>query len=100
MPFYYYIILVSLLAFVILLIRHFIVRRKTLTQQLISEALKNENNGHFEEAVATYKTALTEIKKGRGNSKLENTIIEKLKVLNTNIEYNNNIHLSREHKGG
>ena len=47
------------------------------------EAQKNENDGHFEEAVITYESALDEVKKFRFHGNLKNKIIGKLKVLNT-----------------
>lgn len=75
-------------------------RKKSFPDQLFTEALKNENSGRFEEALATYKIALAEIKKRKHRSNLENMIIEKIKVLDTNIEYNNDIRLNPSAEGG
>jgi hypothetical protein len=96
MPLYYYFLLTLLLSIIVILVHYFIQRRKNIPVELFFEALKNENNGHFEAAVTTYETALFEVKKSRfGSSNLKNRIIGKLKVLHTNIEYQNNFELKR-----
>lgn len=87
---YYYIFSIILLTIIFILIRSFILRRKNIPVQLFNEALKNENSGYFEEAVITYETALNEIKKIRFHGTLKNKIIDKIKVLRTILEYNNN----------
>lgn len=92
---YYYIFSIILLTIIIILIRSFILRRKNIPVQLFNEALKNENSGYFEEAVITYETALNEIKKIRFHGTLKNKIIDKIKVLRTILEYNNNHRLAR-----
>jgi hypothetical protein len=80
---------------IILLIRFFVLRKKNISVELYIEALRNENNGHFEAAVITYETALNEVKKIRFHSSLKNKIIQKLKLLHTVVEYNNNLHFIR-----
>jgi len=52
--------------------------------------LKDENSGNFEEAIITYENALIEVKKIKYNNTLKNKIVEKLKLLHTVIDYNNN----------
>jgi hypothetical protein len=84
-----------LLAISFILIRSFILRRKNIPVRLFNEALRNENSGHFEEAVMTYETALNEINKIRFHGTLKNKIIDKIKVLRTNLEYNNNLRFTR-----
>jgi len=66
-----------------------ILRKKNISIELFSKALKNENSGHYEEALVTYKNALNEVRKIRFHSSLKDKIIEKIKVLNTYIEYKN-----------
>ena len=95
MQFYYYIFLVIVLLIFVLLVRYFILKRKNVPVRLFAEALKNENSGHFEEAVITYKSALHEVEKIRFHSDLKKKITQKLKVLHTMIEYENNSHFSR-----
>ncbi len=92
---YYYIFSIMLLTIIFLLIRSYILRRKNTPIQLYNEALKNENSGYFEEAVITYETALNEINKNRFHGTLKNKIIDKIKVLRTTLEYNNNLRFTR-----
>lgn len=73
-----------------------LVRKKNLPVTLFIEAQKNENDGHFEEAVVTYESALDEVKKFRFHTSLKNKIISKLKVLNTAIAYKNNLRFVRQ----
>ena len=92
---YYYIFSIMLLTIIFILIRSFILRKKNAPVRLFNEALKNENSGHFEEAVITYETALKEINKIRFHGTLKNKIIDKIKVLRTILEYNNNVRFTR-----
>lgn len=89
MPFYYYVSLFIVLSVIFCVIRYIVLRKKHISVELFSKALKNENNGHYEEAVATYKIALSEVKKLRFHSRLQHKIIEKIKLLHTLIEYKN-----------
>ena len=90
---YYYIIALIALAIIITLIRSVKLQRKNTPVRLFVEALRNENDGHFEAAVITYETALEEVKKIRFHGGLKNKIIQKLKVLHTNIDYKNSFHI-------
>jgi hypothetical protein len=72
------------------LIRYFSLRKKNIAVQLFIAALKDENSGNFEEAKITYENALKEVKKIKFNNSLEIKIVEKLKLLHTVIDYNNN----------
>lgn len=80
----------------ILVIGSILGKRKNLPVELFMEAQKNENDGHFEEAVVTYESALDEVRKSRFHGSLKNRIISKLKVLNTAIAYKNNLHFVRQ----
>jgi hypothetical protein len=79
----------------IFLMRFFILQGQKADVKLFTEALRNENSGHFEEAIITYETALNKVKNDRFNNNLKNIITEKLKVLHTIIEYKNNLHFTR-----
>ena len=81
---------------IILVISSIFAKKKTLPVKLFMEAQKNENDGHFEEAVVTYESALDEAKKSRFHGNLKNKIIYKLQVLNTAIEYKNNLRFVRQ----
>lgn len=96
MQFYYYIFLFLVLSTVLLLIRYFSSRKKNIPVQLYFAALKDENSGNFEEAIITYENALVEVKKIKFNNTLKNKIVEKLKLLHTVIDYNNNSLSSRK----
>ena len=80
----------------ILVISSILVKQNNLPVRLFIEAQKNENDGHFEEAVTTYESALDEVRKFRFHGSLKNKIIDKLKVLHTAIEYKNNLHFVRQ----
>ena len=71
------------------------VKKKSIPVRLFIEAQKNENDGHFEEAVITYESALDEAKKVRFHGSLKNKIIDKIKVLHTAINYKNNLRFTR-----
>ena len=78
---------------IIMLIRWFVPRKKNLTIELFAEGLRNENSGDYEAARIAYENALDKVKKNRFYSNsMKNKIVEKLKVLNTVIDYKNNSH--------
>jgi hypothetical protein len=95
MPFYNYFFLLIVLSLIILLIYFLVLRKKNIPIELFVEALRNENNGYFEEAIITYEIALNEVNKIRFHSILRNKIIQKLKLLHTVVEYKNNLHFIR-----
>jgi len=95
----YYFLFLPMTLLVILLIRFFVVRKKSLSDILLSEALKNENDGYFNEAIINYNQALIEIKKNRvNNNGLKIKIIDKIKTLHTVTEYKNNFNFLRYHE--
>jgi len=74
-------------------------KKKNLPVELFTEGLKYENDGHFDEAIINYESALSKIKKNRFHRDLENKIIQKLKVLYTIIEYKKNIQFTHKIAG-
>ena len=96
MTFYYYIILFIGLSIIILVLRFLLLSKKNISVDFFNEALRNENNGLYEEAVANYESALNEVNKIRFHSTFKNKIIGKLKVLHTLIEYNNGVRIIRQ----
>ena len=94
MPLYYYLLFIFLIL-AIWLIGMLILKKRDVSYELFVEALKRENSGHLEEAAITYESALKEVKKGRFQNGLEKRIIEKLKMLNTVIQYERNLRLDR-----
>jgi hypothetical protein len=95
MPVYYYFFLLIVLSIIFIVIRSLFLRKRNISVELFVKALKNENSGHFEDAVVTYESALNEVKKIRFHHSLKNKIIEKLKILHTYIEYQNNLRFIR-----
>jgi hypothetical protein len=87
MPFCYYFFSFIVLSIIGVLIRSLVLWKKNIPVALFLEALRNENSGHFEEAVITYEIALNEFKKIGSHSNLKIKIIDKLKVLDAVIEY-------------
>ena len=96
MLFYYYIYLLIALTGIFLLIKFLVARKKNIPVEFYFAALKNENNGFYEEAVINYEKALTEAKKSRYHQLLKVKIIEKIKVLHTVIDYQNSARLVRQ----
>jgi hypothetical protein len=96
MPVYYYILFVALLMIMLVLIRHYLLRTNSIPVQLFAKGLENENSGYYQAAVASYETALSEVKKKKyHNNQLESRIVSKLKVLKTMIEYESSFQLKR-----
>jgi outer membrane receptor for ferrienterochelin and colicin len=52
--------------------------------------VKNENSGHYEEALINYTNALAEAKKFRFHNDFRNKVRARLKVLQTIIAYQKN----------
>jgi hypothetical protein len=91
---------IIMLPLIIYLFRRFALLKKNMPGELFAEALRNENSGNFETAIVTYERALNEFKKARfRDSILKDKIIEKLKVLNTVVEYKNGFHFEKQNTG-
>jgi hypothetical protein len=87
---YYILSAVLGLIAVVVLIRYFVQKRKSLPVELYLEALRTENSGQYKSAVNTYESALAEARKNKFNDEaFEEKIREKLKVLHTMIDYEN-----------
>ena len=56
-----YIVIPLVLIIMIFLIRSYARHKNNIPGLLFAEALRNENSGHYEEAVITYKNALANI---------------------------------------
>jgi hypothetical protein len=87
MPLYYFVYFFLLLGFSFLVVRHFLLRRTSLSKQLFAKGIKAENMGLYEEATNSYENALSEIRKSRFHHEFENQIRQKLKVLQTVTTY-------------
>jgi hypothetical protein len=92
---YYYFLSFILLSIIIVLIYSFATWKKGIPTERFIRAMKDENNGDFEEAIAGYEIALYEFDKIKSHNSMRNKIIEKLKVLHSVIDYQNSIHFRR-----
>lgn len=68
-------------------------RQKTLGVKLFYTALKYENEGRYEAAIAGYEQALSEAKKRRHSKDQQNKIVDKIMLLQTVMQYENNFNL-------
>ena len=87
MPVYYFIYLIILLGSSFLLVRYFILRKKSLAMLLFINAAKSENSGNYQDAVIIYENALLEVRKSKFHRHLKIKIVEKLKLMQTIKSY-------------
>jgi hypothetical protein len=87
MPYYLYGLFLALLIGIIFIVRILIRNKRNTPTALLTEALRYENNGLYEKAVASYEAALEKVKKIRSQKMLKDRLVAKLKVLHTIIEY-------------
>ena len=95
MKLYYYLFLATATTTIVLFVRFRILKKENIPITLFAQALKTENSGHLEQAVIAYQYALAEVKKIRFHGDLRKKIVQKLKILNTIIEYDKNCHFMR-----
>ncbi|HYM92553.1 MAG TPA: hypothetical protein VET23_00290 [Chitinophagaceae bacterium] len=92
MPFYYYLFLSTQLPLIVILSRSYFFRKRNLPAELFSEALRNENNEDFEEALTAYENVLSELNRTGSRSYLKFKSTEKIKVLRSIINYKNSFY--------
>jgi outer membrane protein assembly factor BamD (BamD/ComL family) len=73
-----------------ILIILFIINKKNSHTELYSEGVRNENEGRYNQALRNYEGALAEIRKLRMNRKFGKKIAERIKILQTTINYEKN----------
>ena len=81
--------LITVIFAIVVLARAFGHWRGNISTGLYAKALRDENSGHFEEAVVAYEIALAQCRQIRFQRAFKNKILGKLKLLHTVIEYNN-----------
>lgn len=89
MPFYYYIFLLVAISIITVSILFFKSLKKNTFELLFNEGLKQENIGHFHEAIIIYERVLNQLSKSNSKRKFKAKIVDKIKVLHTVIEYEN-----------
>jgi len=95
MTFFLYAPFIMIAVIIASIISSLFLKKRNLPVELFVEGLKYENSGHFEEAIINYENALDVVKKNRFQSNMKNKIIQKLKVLNTIIEYKKSLLFTR-----
>jgi hypothetical protein len=80
---YYFLYLLIFLGVLFLLVRHFLLRRTSLSTQLFVKGIRAENSGLYDEAATSYENALRTMKKNWFHRSFKIKITEKLKVLHT-----------------
>jgi hypothetical protein len=83
------------LASVFFVVRFFVLRKKNLAVELFVEALGYENESNFVAAALAYTKALQEVRKIRFHHGLESKIMDKLKVMQSIIAYNDSFLFTR-----
>jgi len=86
-------IILIFISIVIIIIYQF---KKNSHSELFSQGLYNENEGHYNLAVKNYEDALTELRKLKVNKELDEKITQKIKILQSTIEYEKNFHSRAE----
>jgi hypothetical protein len=84
-----------MISIILLGILFLIFRAKGPSVELFLKARSYENSGHFEDAVIFYESALSEVGKIRFQNNLRSKIVERIKVLQTAIEYKNGLRFIR-----
>ncbi len=84
---YYSLLLIIPVVILFLLVKYLVEKSKGNAVSLFKAALKEENTGHFEDAIIQYELALQEAEKKGFDKSLRLLINEKLKVLHTITEY-------------
>jgi hypothetical protein len=95
MPYSFYLFLFIALIFlslIILLIAHY---KKNSHTQLYKQGVRNENEGHYSIALQNYQEVLSEVKKLKMDNKFGKKIAERIKILQTTVDYEKNFLNSR-----
>jgi len=87
MTIFQYLPFIMIAILIVSIVSSLFLKKKDLPVELFVEGLKYENDGHFDQAIINYENALCEVKSNRFHRDLENKIVQKLKVLNTIIDY-------------
>jgi len=63
--------------------------------ELYSQGVRNENDGNYSLALRNYEDALKEVRKLNLGKKFGAKIAQRIKLLRTTIDYENNFHVGR-----
>jgi hypothetical protein len=73
----------------------YVLRKRNFRTGLYNEGLYNENKGNYKLALHKYEDALNENEKRRLNKEFGRKIAQRIKILRTTLEYENNFHASQ-----
>ena len=96
MSFSFYLFLFIILVIPGLITVFIILQQKNNRTKLYIEAVRNENDGHYNLALHNYEDALSEIRRLNIKHYLHRKIDEKIKILRTTIEYEKNFQSDKE----
>jgi hypothetical protein len=80
-------IVLIILSFTIFLIAHY---KKIGHTELYKQGVRNENDGRYIIALQNYEDALSEVRKLKMDNKFEKKIAERIKILQTTVDYEKN----------
>jgi hypothetical protein len=90
----YLLLFISPVIFVLAIVLIVIFRKNGHTE-LYSEGLRNENDGRYYLALQNYEEALSEIRKLKLDNKFGDKITQRIKILRTTIDYEENFHIGQ-----
>jgi CRISPR/Cas system-associated protein Cas5 (RAMP superfamily) len=93
MPFPVYLLLFILPVIIAIGIGVYIFYKKNSYSGFYKEGVRNENDGRYDEALHNYEDALSENSKPNINRKLNQKIIERIKMLRTTIDFEDNFRM-------
>jgi hypothetical protein len=96
MPPYMYLVFIALGLILLYCIRLLVGYQSNISTAFFIEAIKEENNGRYEEALVNYQSALDELERIHDHSSMKYRVIEKKKLMYTIIEYKKNSSFVRQ----
>jgi len=84
-----YLLLIVALVIIIIVVLLFARYKKNSHTELYKEGVRNENDGQYTLALQNYEDALSEIRKLKVDNKFGDKILERIKMLRTLIDYEN-----------
>ena len=92
MPF---LLVFSFLIIIISVIIFITFKKRNDHTELYSRGVRNENDGNYNLALRNYEDALKEVRKLKLEKKFGTKIAQRIKILRTTIDYENNFHIGR-----
>jgi hypothetical protein len=90
MPFFFYLVMLVLVSVSIAAGIFFILYKRNHHPKLYREGLRRENEGQYSLALDSYERALNEINRRNVSHRFRDRIAQKIKILRTTVNYENN----------